>query len=157
MNPIVWGYITLFAGAFLAATILPFSSEILVTGMLDIKANPIMVGVVATLGNWLGSTTTFGLGWLGKWGWIEKWFKITPDKLEKQQAKVSKYGSFLAFFVWFPLIGDVLALALGFYKVNPPRCILFMLLGKASRFAVYILIFTYARDLLNFKILPFEM
>lgn len=157
MNPVVWGYITLFAGSFLAATILPFSSEILVTGMLDIKANPVMVGVVATLGNWLGSITTFGIGWLGKWAWIEKWFKVTPEKLAKQQSKISKYGSLLAFFVWFPIVGDLFALALGFYKVSPKQCIFFMLIGKACRFTLYILLFVYARNLLDFKILPFEV
>jgi len=141
-----WGYVGLFVGAFLAATILPFSSEILVTGLLYVGAIPLIVFIVATSGNWLGSVLTYYMGWLGKWEWIEKWFKVTPEKLEKQQAKISKYGSLLSFFVWFPVVGDVFALALGFYKVSPARCIVFMLIGKATRFAIYIFLFTYFSD-----------
>ena len=152
-----WGYVGLFVGAFLAATILPFSSEILVTGLLLAGAKPFLIFIVATIGNWLGSVTTFGLGWLGKLKWIEKWFKVTPEKLEKQQAKISKYGSFLALFVWFPVVGDILALALGFYKVPPYKCILFMLIGKASRFAVYILMYKYASEWLGFGVLNLEI
>ena len=138
-----WGYVGLFIGTFLAATVLPFSSEILVTGLLYAGANSLIVFVIATFGNWLGSVSTYYLGWLGKWEWIEKWFKITPEKLEKQQANISKYGSLLSFFVWFPIVGDVFSLALGFYKVHPARCIVFMLFGKATRFAIYISLFMY--------------
>jgi len=141
-----WGYVGLFVGTFLAATILPFSSEILVTGLLYMGADALMVFIIATIGNWLGSVSTYYLGWLGKWEWIEKWFKVTPEKLEKQQSNISKYGSLLSFFVWLPLIGDISSLALGFYKVSPVRCILFMLMGKATRFAVYISLYMYFSD-----------
>ena len=141
-----WGYLGVFIGAFLAATILPLSSEIFVTGMLYAGANALILFVVATFGNWLGSVSTYYIGWLGKWEWIEKWFKVTPEKLEKQRDRISKYGSWLSFFVWFPIVGDVFALALGFYKVSPMRCILFMLIGKATRFAVYILLYLYFSD-----------
>ncbi len=140
---LTWGYLGLFIGTFLAATVLPFSSEILVTGLLYAGANSLYIFLVATLGNWLGSISTYYLGWLGKWEWIERLFKVTPEKLEKQQAKISKYGSILAFFVWFPVVGDVFALALGFYKVSPRKCILFMLIGKMCRFALYILFYNY--------------
>ncbi|MCD7973254.1 MAG: DedA family protein [Candidatus Azobacteroides sp.] len=144
-----WGYLGLFIGCFLAATILPFSSEILVTGLLYAGAKPFFVFIIATLGNWLGSISTYYIGWLGKWSWIEKWFKISPEKLEKQKNKISKYGSFLAFFVWLPGIGDVFALGLGFYKINTYKCILFMLIGKACRFAIYILLYKYASEWLG--------
>ena len=143
---IQYGYVGLFIGTFLAATILPFSSEILVTTLLYFGANSLNVFIVATFGNWLGSVSTYYLGWLGKWEWIEKWFRVTPEKLEKQQSKISKFGSLLSLFVWFPLIGDVFALALGFYKVSPARCILFMLIGKALRFAIYIFLYTHFSD-----------
>ena len=147
-----WGYVGLFIGSFLAATIIPLSSEILVTGLLFAGANPIFVFITATLGNWSGSLTTFWLGWVGKWEWIEKWFKISRKKLEKQQTRITKYGSFLAFFVWFPLIGDVFALALGFYKINPYKCALFMLIGKSCRFFVYILLYQHASEWLHIGI-----
>ena len=100
---LTWGYPGLFLGSFLAATILPFSSEILVTGLLLAGASPLYVLIIATTGNWLGSLSTYGIGWLGKWEWIEKWFKVSREKIEKQQGKIAKYGSLLAFLVWAPV------------------------------------------------------
>jgi len=149
---LTWGYLGLFLGSFLAATILPFSSEILVTGMLLAKASPVYVLIVATAGNWLGSLSTYGIGWLGKWEWIEKWFKTSREKIEKQQEKITKYGSFIAFFVWLPIIGDVFALALGFYKVNFTKCSIFMLIGKFLRFLIYIMLFNYVGSWFGFEI-----
>ena len=138
---LAWGYIGLFVGSFLAATILPFASEILVTGLLVAGASPFYVLITATLGNWLGSISTYGIGWLGKWEWIEKWLKTSREKIETQQAKITRYGSLLAFLVWVPVVGDVFALALGFYKIKFTRCCIFMFIGKLSRYFVYISVF----------------
>jgi membrane protein YqaA with SNARE-associated domain len=149
---LTWGYFGLFLGSFLAATILPFSSEILVTGMLFTGASPINVLVTATAGNWLGSLSTYGIGWLGKWEWIEKWFKISHEKIAGQQEKIKKYGSLLAFLVWVPVIGDIFALALGFYKINFPKCCIFMLIGKFLRFFIYITMFDYVGSWFGFEI-----
>ena len=149
---LTWGYLGLFLGSFLAATILPFSSEILVTGMLIAGGSPVNILIVASTGNWLGSLSTYGIGWLGKWGWIEKWFKISREKIERQQAKIAKYGSLLAFFVWIPVVGDVFALGLGFYKINFTKCCIFMLIGKLLRFFVYITLFDYIGSWLGFEI-----
>lgn len=147
-----WGYVGLFIGSFLAATVLPFSSEILVTGLLYAGAKPVFVLIAATLGNWMGSLSTYWLGWLGKWQWIEKWLKITPEKMQKQQTRIAKYGSSLAFLAWLPLIGDVFALALGFYKVNFTRCAIFMLIGKFCRFLFYIIIYKYVGEWFGWEI-----
>ena len=144
-----WGYYGLSIGSFLAATIVPLSPNIFVFGMLCAGMKPFWVFVVATCGNWLGSLTTYYLGWLGKWKWIERWFKITPEKLAKQQTKISKYGSLLAFLVWIPIVGDIFALALGFYKVNPLHCTIFILIGKTCRFIFFILLFQYADEWLG--------
>ncbi len=147
-----WGYLGLFSGSFLAATILPFSSEILVTGMLLAGASPFYVLITATIGNWLGSLSTYGIGWIGKWKWIEKWFKTSHEKIEAHQTKIAKYGSLLAFLVWVPVIGDVFALALGFYKVGFIKCYIFMLIGKFLRFLIYIALFNYTVNWFGFEI-----
>ncbi len=147
-----WGYWGIFIGSFLAATILPFSSEILVTGMLLAGGSPLYILITATAGNWLGSLSTYALGWFGKWEWIEKWLKISYEKIEKQQQKIAKYGSLLAFLVWIPLVGDVFALALGFYKVNPIKCAAFMLLGKFLRFFIYIFLYKEVGEWIGFEI-----
>lgn len=145
-----WGYLGLFIGSFLAATILPFSSEILVTGMLVAGGSHTYILITATLGNWLGSISTYGLGRIGKWEWIEKWLKVSRKKIERQQTRVSKYGSLLAFLVWIPLIGDIFALALGFYKINFTQCCIFMLIGKFLRFFIYISLYKYLGNWMGF-------
>lgn len=140
------GYVGLFIGSLLAATILPFSSDVLVVGMLVAKADIVTTVVVATLGNWLGGVVSYYMGYLGKWEWIEKYLKVKRTTLEKQKSRIDKYGSTLAFFSWLPFVGDLFAIALGFYRANPFRSILFMLIGKAARFIMWALLYTYARE-----------
>ena len=120
--------------AFLAATIVPFSSDILYVAMLQMTAAPWACLAVATAGNWLGSLTSLGLGWLGKWEWLERWFKVDRAKLEKQKVYVDRYGVWLALVSWLPFVGDLFSIALGFYKTNPWLTALLMLLGKFLRF-----------------------
>lgn len=136
-----FGYFGLFLGAFLAATIVPFSSDVLLVGMLALGGSPVMTVVMASLGNWAGGLTTYWLGRLGKWEWIEKWFKVTREKLETQKAKVDKWGSLLAFLTWLPVVGDLTAIALGFYKVHFGHTALFMAIGKSLRFIMWALLY----------------
>ena len=77
-----WGLWGLFIGTFLAATIVPFSADVLYITVLQMTSNPWACLAVAALGNWLGNLTTYGLGRLGKWDWIEKHTKVTRAQLE---------------------------------------------------------------------------
>ena len=142
-----FGYIGLFIGAFLAATIIPFSSDVLLVGLLAAGGDPIISITVATLGNWLGGLSSYWLGYIGNWEWLEKYFKVKPETLEKQKKKVDKYGASLAFFSWLPGIGDVLAIALGFYRVDFKKSAVFMLIGKGARFIAWGVIVYYVKPL----------
>lgn len=144
------GYLGLFIGSFLASTIIPLSSDILFAGMLLAKGDPIICLIVASLGNWLGGMTSYFLGYLGKWKWIEKLFKVSREKLEKQKAKVEKYGIWLSLITWAPIFGDVFSIALGFYKVNPKLCAILMLIGCVARFLVWLILYHfYGEKFLN--------
>lgn len=147
-----WGYLGLFAGCFLAATIFPFSSDALFIASLGFGGSSYWVLFWATLGNWLGGLTTYWVGYIGKWEWLERWFRVKEETLRKQKAKIDKYGSLLAFLVWIPFIGDIFAVALGFYKVNFYQSAAFMLIGKFLRFAGLMLIFTDFKDWLQYII-----
>lgn len=136
-----WGYIGLFIGSFLAATVVPFSADVLIIGLLAVGGNSWLCFLTATVGNFLGGMTSFGVGWLGRWEWIERWFHVRVETLERQKKKIDRWGSWLALLTWVPFVGDVFAVGLGFYRLNPWKCSLFMLIGKAARFAVWILIF----------------
>ncbi|MFA5848549.1 MAG: YqaA family protein [Bacteroidales bacterium] len=148
------GYIGLFLGSFMASTIVPFSSDVLFVGVLLAGGNPLVSFIVATTGNWLGGLTSYGVGYLGKWEWIEKWFRVKEESLVKQKTKIEKYGSLIAFFSWVPFVGDLFAVGLGFYKVNFTRSAIFMLVGKAVRFAFWAILYHYFGEaVLNFKFL----
>jgi len=131
------GLLGLFIGTFLAATVLPFSSDALYIAVLATTGNAVGCLLWGTLGNWLGSVLTYWIGWIGRWEWIEKWFKVKPETLEKQKARIDRYGIWLALLAWVPFVGDVIAIALGFYKVNPFWTILLLLVGKLLRFLVW--------------------
>jgi membrane protein YqaA with SNARE-associated domain len=115
------GLLGLFLGTFMAATMVPFNSTVLYIGILLTGVNPWIVFLVGTLGNWSGGLTTYGVGRLGKWEWIEKWFKVKPETLIEQKAKIDRWGSLLALVTWLPFVGDVFAIALGFYIRQRPR------------------------------------
>lgn len=134
------GLLGLFIGTFLAATVLPFSSDALYVAVLLATKEPVACLLVGTLGNWLGSLTTYWLGRLAKWEWIERTFKVKPETLEKQKARIDKYGVWVALISWVPIIGDVIALALGFYKSPAVWTTFLLLVGKFARFAVWTLL-----------------
>lgn len=135
-----WGLWGLFVGTFLASTIVPFSADVLYVTMLQMTSNPWACLIVAALGNWLGNLTTFGLGRLGRWDWIEKYFKVDRAKLEKQKVYIDKYGIWLALVSWLPFVGDLFTLALGFYKTNPWLTAILFLVGRFLRFFFWTLL-----------------
>jgi len=134
------GLIGLFIGCFLAATVLPFSSDALYIAVLLATKDPVGCLIWGTLGNWLGGVTTYWLGRLAKWEWIEKTFKVKAETLEKQKKLIDKYGVWLALISWVPVVGDVIALALGFYKSPAVWSLFLLLVGKFGRFAIWTLI-----------------
>lgn len=135
------GYAGLFIGSFIAATVVPFSSDFLIIGILLAGGDPLISWVCATAGNWLGGLTSYWIGRIGKWEWIEKWFKVKPETLEKQKVLVDRYGVWLALVCWVPFIGDVIAVALGFFKTRPVWTIVLLLVGKFARFLVWNLVY----------------
>lgn len=91
------GYIGLFFGTFIAATLVPFSSDVLLLGVLAAGCDTWTSVAVATAGNWCGGLTTYGMGRLGKWEWIERRLKVSRKKLEHQKDVIYRYGSSIAF------------------------------------------------------------
>ncbi|MDB2355233.1 DedA family protein [Flavobacteriaceae bacterium] len=132
-----WGYIGLFIASFLGATIIPFSSE-LVFSLLIIKGYDFNLSLlVATTGNWLGGLSSYFLGRLGKWSTLEKYFRLKKEKIVKFKTNIDKWGSLLAFFCWLPIIGDPIAVGLGFFRTNFLLVAVWMFIGKLIRYIVW--------------------
>lgn len=132
------GYTGLFFASFLAATIIPLSSDALVVVMSVSGFDPFWTITIATVGNTLGGISSYGVGRLGKWDWIEKYFRIPKTKIEKMRDRVRKYTGLAAFLTWLPGIGDVIAVTLGLLKINVLWVTLFMTLGKLARYIVLV-------------------
>ena len=141
-----FGYFGLFIGTFLAGTILPLSSDVIMIGVLSLGGNPWLCLLSATLGSWSGTMLTYGMGWLGKWDWIERWFKVKKERLDRQKKKIDRYGVWIAFFSWLPVVGAIFTLTLGFYKVKPKLVALFILAGCFVRFLVWTLLYIFYAD-----------
>ena len=132
-----WGYIGLFIASFLGATIIPFSSE-LVFSLLIIKGYDFNLSLlVATTGNWLGGLSSYFLGRLGRWSTLEKYFRLKKEKIVKFKTNIDKWGSLLAFFCWLPIVGDPIAVSLGFFRTNYLLVALWMFMGKLIRYIIW--------------------
>jgi membrane protein YqaA with SNARE-associated domain len=116
----------LFASSFLAATLLPGGSEVVLFAV--IKFNPQETWpalAVATVGNTLGGMSSYLIG------------RLIPQKREIKGIEwVKRYGSTALLLAWVPLIGDPLCVAAGWLRVNPWWCALFMAIGKFARYLV---------------------
>lgn len=132
-----YGYLGLFIASFLSATILPFSSEAILSLFLASDYNAAPCIAVASLGNWLGGMSTYYLGYIGKWEWIEKYLRIKPDKVKKMQEKLNSKSSIFAFFAFLPIVGDIIPLCLGLSKSNPYSVAIFMVIGKILRYIIW--------------------
>jgi membrane protein YqaA with SNARE-associated domain len=91
-----YGYLNLFVLSFLASTILPFGSETLALALIYKGFNPVIIVMIATLGNYLGSCTTYYLRLKGR-PVLEKYLSTSHEKLEKSERFLKiRYISFFS-------------------------------------------------------------
>ncbi|MCX7954040.1 MAG: DedA family protein [Bacteroidales bacterium] len=134
------GYFGIFIISFLSATIIPFSSDVVVAAMSVANFNPFLLLIIATSGNTLGGMTNYCLGYLGKLEWAKKHFKISENKIQKANNFVKKYSKISALFTWLPFIGDIIALVLGLFRINFIVVLTFMFIGKGLRYFTIIFV-----------------
>lgn len=133
---IEFGYLGLFASAFLAATLLPVSSEVVLTALLLQELSPFVLVVIATFGNVLGSLTNYALGfWLGK-PTIQRITKTSEQQFESATTRFNRYGVFALCFAWVPIIGDPLTVVAGVMRIRLLWFLCLVTLGKLARYIV---------------------
>ncbi|MBL30201.1 MAG: hypothetical protein CMC81_03005 [Flavobacteriaceae bacterium] len=135
-----WGYLGLFIASFLAATIIPLGSEIVLSILIANSYDLTTSLLIASIGNWTGGLSSYGIGRLGNWKLIEKYFRVTKKSIEGIKNKIENWGSLLAFFCWLPVIGDPIAIGLGFFRVNFYMVSLWMFFGKLIRYIIWAII-----------------
>ena len=136
------GYLGLFITCFLAATILPIASEVFLITMLAAKYDPLSSLLIASSGNTLGSYLNFGIGYIGNPEWLKK-LRVKQKTIESWKASIQKYGVWLALLSWLPIVGDIIGIALGFFRANIFWSFIFMAIGKFIRYLIVVLVYLY--------------
>ena len=130
------GYVGLFFASFLAATILPLSSEVVLGFLLLNHFNPVILVSVATFGNVLGALVNYAIGFWGSIFFIRKVLKISEDEFVKAKQRFQKYGVFSLLFAWVPVIGDPLTVVAGVLKINILIFFILVTSGKLIRYVI---------------------
>lgn len=129
-----WGYVGLFISALLAGSIIPFSSELVLVALVNVGLSPAVCVLSAALGNTVGGMTCYYMGRLGRIDWIEKYFKVKKEKIDRMQHFLQGKGALMAFFAFLPFVGEAIAIALGFMRSNLMLTTVSMFIGKLLRY-----------------------
>ena len=129
-------YLSLFFIAFLAATILPFSSEVILAGLSTTSSEKIPLLVVASLGNVLGSSFNYILGKYTRNLETKKWFPFSTNQLQKTSYWFTKYGKWSLLFAWLPIVGDPLTFVAGVMRTRFLDFLILVAIGKVGRYLV---------------------
>ncbi len=132
------GLLGMFVSAFLAGSILPFSSEVVMAALQLGGADPWGLLVWGTLGNTLGGLLNYCIGRLGREEWITRYARVSPERLERGRRWVRRYGAWAGLLSWLPVAGELITVAMGYLRVNWPASIAAILVGKALRYYVVI-------------------
>jgi membrane protein YqaA with SNARE-associated domain len=128
------GLPALFLLSFLAATVIPLGSEWLLVALLLQGQEFGPVVTVATIGNFLGACTTYGIGYLGSTFVMQKILRISEQETGKALTIYRRYGSWSLLFSWLPIIGDPLCLVAGSLRLRPLIFAIFVFSGKLARY-----------------------
>jgi membrane protein YqaA with SNARE-associated domain len=118
-------YLSLFFTALIAATLFPLSSEALLVTLLYQHYSPLLLWLVATSGNTLGSCINWYLGkeclrWQDK-----KWFPFRPEQLARAQQQFQRYGLLSLLFA-------------GVMRIRFWQFLVLVAMGKSLRYAAII-------------------
>lgn len=132
---ILFSYFQLLLFSFLAATILPFSSEILLSTMyMTGSFQTLNLLVIASLGNISGSIVNWYLGKKINLYQKKKWFPVSSDRLKKSEYYFQKYGLWSLLLSWVPIIGDPITLFAGILNVRFQIFVILVSISKISRY-----------------------
>ena len=130
-------YLSLFSISFLAATVLPFSSELTLAGLISTSNyDNLLLLVVASFGNVLGSVFNWSLGFYSRNLSTKKWFPFKETQIERSSKWFSKFGKWSLLFAWLPIVGDPLTLVAGLLRVRFLDFIILVAIGKVSRYLI---------------------
>jgi membrane protein YqaA with SNARE-associated domain len=149
-----YGLVGLFLAAFLAGSILPFSSEVVLVAVLAVGVPTWSAVAVATVGNVLGALTLYAMGRLvasrpsGRGLSDRLLTRLTsadPTRLKRARERLEKWGPVILLAAWIPIVGDVLVLAAGLLALPIVPVTVYTSIGKAARYAALAAVFIATR------------
>ena len=139
IDPLIhYGYWGMLTSALLAGSVLPFSSEAVMLGLMAAGLNPWQLALYGTIGNVAGSMVNYGIGRLGKPEWIEKFLHVKQESLDKAERFMAGHGAWMGFFAFLPIIGSAITVSLGLMRANIVIPFTRITLGKVVRYLLLI-------------------
>jgi len=130
-------YLSLLFISFLAATILPFSSELTLAGLISTSNyDNLLLLAFASFGNVLGSIFNWFIGFYSRNLATKKWFPFKETQIERSSKWFSKFGKWSLLFAWVPIVGDPLTFFAGLLRVRFLDFIILVAIGKVSRYLI---------------------
>lgn len=133
-----YGYWGMFLSAFLAGSVLPFSSEAVMLGLLAAGVDPVPLLIYGSIGNVMGGMVNYGLGRLGKLEWLKKYFHLKQSSIDRAYKFMGGHGAWMGFFAFLPILGSAITVVLGLTRANLPLSVFSITLGKVIRYALLI-------------------
>lgn len=139
MSAFVLSHTGLFGAAFLAATVFPFQSELVLLGLLVAEPThwPTLL-LAASVGNTLGSVVNWLLGRLIERFRDRSWFPVKPRDYERVERWYARWGVWSLLFAWLPFGGDALTVVAGALRAPLLPFIVLVAIGKTARYAVLV-------------------
>lgn len=131
------GYLGVFIGTYLSATVLPLSVAPLTLSLPALGFSPWLVGATAVAGASFGALTMYIIAFHGG-EWLLTRFNIEPDpvKLARSQQWFAKWGAPALFFSFLPFIGDTLVVTAGLLRVRWSLFAVWLVAGRAVQYGV---------------------
>ena len=125
----------LFASAFLAGSILPAQSEIVLAALLLAGEHPAwLLVLVATLGNVGGAVLNYGLGRMADRLRHRRWFPLSAAGWDRSTAWFNRWGVGTLLLCWLPVVGDGFTVLAGAARTPFPLFLALVTLAKGGRY-----------------------
>lgn len=121
--------------SFIAATLVPLSSEVAMLGAMGLGMPAVEALVWASIGNCLGVSLNYALG---RWGSSTILRRLMAGRAGRRAVDwTERYGKWTLLLSWVPIIGDPLTLAAGVLRVH---VVFFVVVAFAVRIGRYALL-----------------
>ncbi|MFY0992760.1 YqaA family protein [Halomonas sp. C05BenzN] len=132
--------LSLFLVALVSATLLPGGSEVWLARLWCLGEPIVMLWLVATSGNTLGSLVNVWMGRYARRFQDRRWFPASREGLARAERWYFRFGEWSLLASWAPVIGDPLTVLAGIFRLPWWRAILLITLAKGTRYAVVLLL-----------------